>query len=253
MTATFAAYPAVTALIPLRGRSALLMPRLVRTRHNRGVNSFSILETQTPAVADPETLQLQGWVSRMAQGDAQAMEQLYDASCKRVYALVRRFIADDTSAHDVTQEVYLQAWQHAARFDGERGSVMAWLLNLARSRALDAWRKAASSPVLINSEAADEAASQWLSTAQPSDFLEAADRQAVLYEALQDLPAVARQMLSLAFFHDMSHSEISAHLQTPLGTVKSTVRRALINLRAHLQQRGLQQAHLAALEIEDTP
>lgn len=180
------------------------------------------------------------------------MNQLYDATVRRVYSLVRRFAPDDASAEDVTQEVYLQAWQQAARFDAERGVAMAWLLNMARSRALDAWRKTSSSPVLINSEMADLASSDFADASQPIDFLEAADQQALLYTALQGLPAATRQMLSLAFFHDMSHTEISAHLTMPLGTVKSTLRRALLSLRAYLQSGGLPATHLDALALEDT-
>lgn len=213
------------------------------------MNSFSTLEIQTPS----EAAELSALIARMAQGEAQAMSEMYDATISRVYSLVRRFAPDDASAQDVTQEVYLQAWQQAQRFDSTRGVAMAWLLNLARSRALDAWRKASSSPVLINSDVADVAASDWADAQQPLDFLEAADHKAALHTALEQLPAATRQMLSLAFFHDMSHGEISAHLKMPLGTVKSTVRRALLGLREHLQRSGLSAPQLAALEIEDTP
>lgn len=227
------------------------MPR--RSRHNHGVNSFSTLEIQTAVASQSQDDALQGLIQRMASGQASAMAELYDATVRRVYSLVRRFCADDASAQDVTQEVYLQAWLQAQRFDGERGAPMAWLLNLARSRALDAWRKASSSPILINSEAADLAATNLADAKQPVDFLEAADRKSILHNALQNLPAATRQMLSLAFFHDMSHGEISTHLRMPLGTVKSTLRRALISLREHLQSAGLPAAQIAALEIEDTP
>lgn len=224
-----------------------------RSRHNQRVNSHSALEIQTPAAAPSEDAALEKLIRRMAGSDSRAMEALYDATISRVYSLVRRFAPDDASAQDVTQEVYLQAWQQAQRFDSTRGVAMAWLLNLARSRALDAWRKAISSPVLASSEVADIAANKLADALQPTDFLEAADRKALLYTALQQLPAPTRQMLSLAFFHDMSHGEISAHLHMPLGTVKSTLRRALLSLREHLQQSGLPAAQCAALDIEDTP
>nr|WP_249661271.1 sigma-70 family RNA polymerase sigma factor [Variovorax sp. PCZ-1] len=181
------------------------------------------------------------------------MAELYDTTIARVYSLVRRFAPDDANAQDVTQEVYLQAWQQAKRFDSERGVVMAWLLNLARSRALDAWRKISSNPVLINNEAADMAADHLADAKQPIDFLQATENQAVLHSAMQALPAATRQILSLAFFYDMSHGDISAHLKIPLGTVKSTLRRALISLRESLQASGLASTQLAALAIEDTP
>jgi RNA polymerase sigma factor (sigma-70 family) len=223
-----------------------------RSRHNAWVNRFSTLETQAISPQESEETRLQALIARMAQGQADAMAQLYDASIGRVYSLVRRFLPDDASAQDVTQEVYLQAWQQASRFDAQRGVAMAWLLNLARSRALDAWRKLSSNPVLANSDVADDAATHWLHTQQPADFLEAADTKALLHAALQHLPAATRQMLSLAFFHDMTHAEISAHLHMPLGTVKSTLRRALLALREPLQKSGLSHEHLATFALEDT-
>jgi RNA polymerase sigma factor (sigma-70 family) len=245
---------ALTAHFPTSRALISSWPRArSRSGHNARVNRFSTLETQAISPPESEEARLQALISRMAQGQADAMAQLYDASIGRVYSLVRRFLPDDASAQDVTQEVYLQAWQQASRFDAQRGSSLAWLLNLARSRALDAWRKLASNPVLANSDVAGDAAAHWLHTQQPSDFLEAADTKALLHAALQQLPAAARQMLSLAFFNDMTHAEISAHLHMPLGTVKSTLRRALLALHEPLQQSGLSHEHLATLALEDTP
>lgn len=225
----------------------------VRSRHNPRVSSFPTLKVQTQAKQAPEAAMLEALIARMANGEAQAMADLYDASVRYVYSLVRRFAPDDASAQDVTQEVYLQAWQQAKRFDAQRGAPMAWLLNLARSRALDAWRKLASSPVLISSEWLDHASCELADTLQPADFLAATDDKAAIHRALQTLPAATRQMLSLAFFHDMSHTEISAHLSLPLGTVKSTVRRALLVLREQLQLSGMPAQELIALNTEDTP
>lgn len=240
-----------------RLRRRIVAQKQGRSRHNPWVNSFSNLEVQTesqlPHKTDVEAIELKALVLRMAHGDEQALEHLYDATIRRVYSLVRRFCADDASAQDVTQEVYLQAWSQASRFDADRGAAMAWLLNLARSRALDAWRKASSSPVVLHSGITDVAASTLIDAHQPIDFLIATNEKSVLHSALQDLPAATRQMLSLAFFQDMSHGEISAHLALPLGTVKSTIRRALLSLRERLQHIRLPQAELAALNIEDTP
>ncbi len=226
-----------------------LRPKL--SRHNARVNRFSTPEIQALAPPLSEETALQGLIQRMAQGQAAAMSELYDTTISRVYSVVRRFSSDDASAQDVTQEVYLQAWQQASRFDDQRGAAMAWLLNLARSRALDAWRKLASNPVMANSDMAEEASAHWLHAQQPADILEATDTKAQLHAALQQLPAATRQMLSLAFFHDMTHLEISKHLDMPLGTVKSTLRRALLSLRDSLQQSGLSREYLAALALED--
>jgi RNA polymerase sigma factor (sigma-70 family) len=229
-----------------------------RSRHNAGVNLYSHPETSVHDLAmhQAQEAQLQSWVACIAQAAAsraaaeQALAALYEGTVQRVYSLVRRFVPDDAAAQDVTQEVYLQAWSQAARFDAQRGAVLAWLLNLARSRALDAWRKHANNPVLTDSDMADNAAEQWASNAQPLDLIDAMDTRCCLHAALAQLPALTRQMLSLAFFQDMSHQQISDHLRMPLGTVKSTVRRALIHLREHLQQLGFGPEHLASLSFE---
>lgn len=235
-----------------RFRSARLSPArfpVSCSRHNEWVNSFSALEVQL----ESEEASLQALIARIAAGgaDAQtALSDLYDSTVQRVHSLVRRFVSDDSAAQDVTQEVFFQAWKQAARFDAKRGAAMAWLLNLTRSRALDAWRKQSSSPVLISSDVADAASAHWSGSAQPADLIEACDTQHHLHAALQQLPASTRHMIGLAFFQDMTHAEISTHLGMPLGTVKSTVRRALLSLREHLQARGLGPEHLAALSLE---
>ena len=193
-------------------------------------------------------------LARMQAGgqDAQqALSQLYDASIARVFSLVRRFVGSDAAAEDVTQEVYWQAWQQAERFDAQRGAVMAWLLNLARSRALDAWRKTSSSQVIMDGCLADDASASLSTTGQPADFLEAIEISSRLHGAIAELPAATRQMLSLAFFHDMTHQDISSHLSMPLGTVKSTVRRALMHLREYLVQQGIGADQLALLSLEE--
>jgi RNA polymerase sigma factor (sigma-70 family) len=224
------------------------------SRHNARVNHFSSATALATTLAPTEEERLGDLLARMQAGgqDAQqALSQLYDASIARVFSLVRRFVGSDAAAEDVTQEVYLQAWQQAARFDTQRGAVMAWLLNLARSRALDAWRKTASGAVIMDGSMADDASATLSTTQQPADFLEATEIRSRLHSALAELPAATRQMLSLAFFHDMTHQDISAHLHMPLGTVKSTVRRALMHLRDHLAQQGIGADQMDLLSLED--
>ncbi len=223
------------------------------SRHNARVNHFSSASTATLVPTEEERLsELLARMQAGGQDAQQALSQLYDASIARVFSLVRRFVASDAAAEDVTQEVYLQAWQQATRFDAQRGAVMAWLLNLARSRALDAWRKASSSQVIMDGSLADDASATLRTASQPADFLEATEVRSRLHRALAELPAATRQMLSLAFFHDMTHQDISNHLHMPLGTVKSSVRRALMHLRDHLAQQGIGADQLALLSLEES-
>jgi RNA polymerase sigma factor (sigma-70 family) len=179
-----------------------------------------------------------------------ALGLLYDHTVQRVHALVRRFVHEDSAAQEVTEDVFYQAWLQSSRFDATRGSVMAWLLTIARSRALDAWRKHSAQPVSFDSDAADEALAHTTVLDSPFDLLAATDTRHALHAALAEVSPTARQMISLAFFQGLTQQEISVHLHTPLGTVKTTLRRALISLREQLQS-SRQEGLPAGLAVED--
>jgi RNA polymerase sigma factor (sigma-70 family) len=179
-----------------------------------------------------------------------ALATLYDRCVYRVHALVKRFVHDDAVAQEVTEDVFYQAWTQAPRFDAERGSVIGWLFTMARSRALDAWRKHKAQIVQFDGDVADDALAHAHDAPSPLDILAAVDAQHHIHQALQQLAPTARQMLSLAFFQGLTHAEISVHLELPLGTVKTTVRRALISLREGLQAFA-PSTELVALQAED--
>jgi RNA polymerase sigma factor (sigma-70 family) len=164
-----------------------------------------------------------------------ALSELYDCTVQRVHSLVRRFVHDAGAAQEVTEDVFYQAWTQAARFDATRGSVITWLFAMARGRAIDAWRKTSAQLVSFDSDAADDATAQMRGGDTPCDLLAAADEQHAVHCALAQLSPSARQMLSLAFFQGLTHSEISAHMHAPLGTVKTTIRRALLTMRESLR------------------
>jgi RNA polymerase sigma factor (sigma-70 family) len=165
----------------------------------------------------------------------QAFSVLYDHCVQRVHGLVRRFVHDDAVAQEVTEDVFWAAWTHAPRFDAQRGTVLGWLLTMARSKALDAWRQHAAHLVHVDSHTSDEGLDQASADQTPVDLLAATDRQHALHAALAQVSPTARQMLNLAFFQGLTHHEISVHLHLPLGTVKTTIRRALLSLRTSLQ------------------
>jgi RNA polymerase sigma factor (sigma-70 family) len=214
--------------------------------HNVRVSTEELI-TRTDTAAQA---QLALWVQTMAScvgaSPALATQQqrvqaeravglLYDHCVQRVHALVRRFVHEDSAAQEVTEDVFYQAWLQSPRFDAERGSVMAWLLTMARSRALDAWRKHSAQLVSFDSDAVDDVLVHSAAADTPFDLLAALDTRHALHAALAEVSPIARQMISLAFFQGLTQQEISTHLHLPLGTVKTTLRRALISLREHLQ------------------
>lgn len=182
--------------------------------------------TVAPAVSDG---QLAAWIAAVVDHDERALAALYDASFARVFGLVRRIVRRPALAEEVVEDTYFQVWRQAARFDPARGSALAWLLGMARSRAIDALRREARfqhDPLDehdAHAAAGDEA---------PADeLLDLARRHAELHRALMRLGPNTRQLVSLAFFRGLSHEEIATQTRLPLGTVKSTIRRALLTLR----------------------
>jgi RNA polymerase sigma factor (sigma-70 family) len=164
-----------------------------------------------------------------------AFVDLYDATVHRVYALVRRFVRDEGLAEEVTADVFHQAWAQAGRFDQARGNVLAWLLIMARSRSLDACRRQSAQRISFDSELTDAILSEQSHHHSPLDILLSVDTTNALHDALEKIAPTARQMIGFAFFHGLTHSEISIRMQMPLGTVKTVIRRALHDLRDYLK------------------
>jgi RNA polymerase sigma-70 factor (ECF subfamily) len=171
-------------------------------------------------------------VDGIANRDDAALACLYEGLVGRVYGLALRVTRDVGLAEEVAEDVFWQVWRQAPRFDRTRGAVTAWVLTIARSRALDALRRV--QPVHLEADMTSiaEMASR---VGSPQDLLAATQRDQSVHRALADLEPLPRQLVSLAFFRGLTHEEISAHTALPLGTVKSHLRRALQRLRQVLE------------------
>lgn len=173
-------------------------------------------------------------IARMAAGDEAALARLYDLTLARVHGLALRIAGRRDLAEEICVETYWQAWREAVRYDAARGEPLAWLMVMARSRALDALRRqdrAVSCPdpeTHLDDEDSPDAS--------PLDCLMEAERASTLGRALAALTPVQRQMVGLAFYRDLSHQEISDQTGLPLGTVKSHLKRAQDALRIALCQ-----------------
>ena len=165
-------------------------------------------------------------VAGVVHQDEQALAELYDALAGRVYGLALRVVRQVQTAEEVTEDTFWQIWRQAPRFDPLRGSVVAWVLTIARSRALDAVRRLEPTEPLDEERLAAVAGDN-----DPQDLLLAVQQQHRLHAALGTLDAVPRQLLALAFFRGLSHEEIASQMSMPLGTVKSHIRRSLLRLR----------------------
>jgi RNA polymerase sigma-70 factor (ECF subfamily) len=182
----------------------------------------------TPVVPGPEPADPTALLAAVARGDEKAFGKLYDLVAPRVYGLIRRVLRDPAQAEEVAQEVLVEVWRSAARFDPERGSVTAWVFTIAHRRAVDRVRAEQAS--------ADRAMKVGIASVD-TPFDAVADEVAVRLErqqvrhCLDDLTEVQRQAVTLAYYQGHSYPQVSELLKVPLPTVKSRMRDGLIRLR----------------------
>ncbi len=164
---------------------------------------------------------------RVARGDEHAFLMLYDRHAARVHALTLRILSDPMLAEEATQDAFLKVWSRARLFLEERGSVLLWLLTIARRTALDRLRLEGRRPVLSDSNDPDDL---WQVIPDLDSMPEEA-RWRSLHFAVQSLDPDHRQVIELAYYQGLSQSEISEVLGWPLGTVKTRMRAAMEHLR----------------------
>jgi RNA polymerase sigma-70 factor (ECF subfamily) len=182
----------------------------------------------------PEALpEAAGLLARIALRDAAALSSLYDLTGSAVHGVCRRILRDPSDAEEASMDVFLQVWEKASRFDPERGDALTWLLTLARSRAIDRLRSRAAAR--RHETGLDEGHDAPSSDPGPETHSSLAQRAALVRGALADLPAEQREVLELAYFEGLTHSEIAERLSQPLGTAKSRIRLALVHLRRTLE------------------
>lgn len=179
------------------------------------------------STSSPPDEALSALLSRCALGDKLAFEKLYRASSAKLFALALRILRRQDWAEEVLQDAYINIWQHAADFARDKAAPMTWMTHIVRNRALDWLRRPQ------REEFADEdAQASWRDDS--ADLLQrlSASREAkVLSDCLARLEAKQRQTIALAFWQGLAHSELAQHLQQPIGTIKTWVRRGLASLR----------------------
>lgn len=164
---------------------------------------------------------------RIADSDQWAFVELYDALGSRALGIAARVIIDRQFAEDVVQEVFLEIWQRASRFDLSKGNGTSWVLGLTRNRAIDRVR----AEQAARQRDFDIGTRDWVSEADDvATMVEAAETKRLLDRALQVLPAAQRETVVLSY-GGYSHSQIAARLGVPVGTVKSRLRTAIARLR----------------------
>ena len=179
-------------------------------------------------------------MSRIAAGDARALEALYDRYVRQCFGLALRMVGDPGLAEEVVQEVFLKLWSRPDSYSPQKGAFVSWLLSLVHHRAVDELRKRSRTEVALDND-------QPLSVINtrpdpqpdPSEQVWVMEQQRVVRQALGELPENQRLVLELAYFGGLSQSQIAERTSQPLGTVKTRMRMGLQNLRGLLETNKL--------------
>ena len=176
------------------------------------------------ADADLDTL-----LTHVAKGDQAAFEGLYDQLAASVYGLIRKVLRNPSQAEEVTQEVLLEVWRNAAKFDAGRGSATAWVMTLAHRRAIDRVRAEEAATAREQRSAEVPAAID-----EVAETVEASMDAERLRGCLAGLTELQRESITLAYYGGYSYAQVAALLDTALGTIKTRIRDGLTRLRACL-------------------
>jgi RNA polymerase sigma-70 factor (ECF subfamily) len=179
-----------------------------------------------PAPASKEELLVQ-----VALGDQSAFGELYDQIAPRVLGLVKRLLVDHAQSEEVTQEIFLEIWQSAARYESTRGGASTWILTMAHRRAVDRIRSSQAGRDRDTKIGIRDLAVAYDHVAETVEVRIEHER---VERAMTRLTQLQRQAVSLAYYGGLSHSEVADKLQIPLGTVKTRLRDGLIRLRDEL-------------------
>lgn len=172
----------------------------------------------------------------VARGDVSSFEQLYDQYSGTLYAMLLRILGNPEDAQEVLQEAFVKAWTGAAQFDASRGSEIAWLISIARSRGIDRLRSR-NTRSTREDEAGREISthSGFVVKNTGADRAIRAEEDHAVRDALLKLPEAQRRALEMAYFEGLSQSEIAERLQEPLGTIKTRMQLGMKKLRERLQ------------------
>ena len=192
------------------------------------------LTNPTPEQQNPEVdIEL---LRRIANGDRAAFAEFYDRHAPLMFSVAVKILRDLTEAEDLLQEVFLEIWNKADKFDPKLGKARGWAAILVRNRAVDKVRASERRKRLGEAAGVESAiASEGGETA--NDFLHGQEKAKLIQSVVNELPLEQREAIQLAFFSGLTQQEISETLRTPLGTVKARIRRGMMKLRDQLECR----------------
>jgi RNA polymerase sigma-70 factor (ECF subfamily) len=194
-----------------------------------------VLSASKKTATETDALQKRfaAWMQAIAAGDQTAFTQFYDATNQQVYGLLLRMLKNRATAEEVLLDVFMQAWRQAASYETTRGSVLAWLMTIARTRALDRMR-ASGYQARENEDLEIVSLTHASDDDSPEETSLLNERQRLVRAALAQLSPEQRSLIETAYFDGLSHSELAERFDLPLGTVKTRIRSGMLVLRKAL-------------------
>ena len=171
-------------------------------------------------------------LSEVASGDKSAFAKLYGLTSRKLFGVALRILRDRAAAEDIVQEVYLRIWRNASSFDVTLASPIAWMASIVRHSAIDLLRK----QKLETVEFGDESERVTANEPDPTDEIDTARRRAIALAAIRKMDPAKRNLILLAYFREQSRDSLAKAQGVPTGTIKTNLRRSLIELRQSIQR-----------------
>lgn len=190
-----------------------------------------------------EVQDLRSLLSRISKGNEHAMREFYRKTVRFVYGMSHRIISNAEEAEEVAIDVFMYVWKNASQYDPELSQPLSWLLMITRSRAIDKIRKS-SRTVSIN-ENVDENMVE--DKGNPEDSYIAGEKRKLVRDAISQLTPRQKKVIELSYYHQFSHSEIAERVGIPIGSVKSTIRVAMVKLKNIIKHVEVESGHVAEI------
>ena len=188
-------------------------------------------------MSSPDPQQLKIWLAAVARKDPNAFRALYDATSTKLFGFALRILIKRESAEEVLQEAFVSVWNNAASYQASLAAPMTWMTTIVRNKAFDMLRRV-DHTVELDADTFDKDVMEAMESSDltPLAALQLSQTSTALASCLSRLEGLHRQAVAMAFYHDMSHSEVAEHMKLPIGTVKTWIRRGLERLRVCLSK-----------------
>jgi len=175
-------------------------------------------------------------LAAVAAGDKSAFARLYGLTSRKLYGVALRILRDRGAAEDIVQEVYFRIWRNAASFDVKLASPIAWMASIVRHCAIDTLRKHKLETVDVDDESTRIAANE----PDPADEIDMAQRRAIAFAAIRKMDPAKRNLIMLAYIREQSRDSLAKTFGVPTGTIKTNLRRSLMELRESMRREAEQ-------------